>query len=468
MSFSLSDALRQYGVESGQIDPEEVILPAGEEEFTVITDETQSDLEEAVADLADDVEKLENQDNAAEKVVEAVESLEAYCGQVEALAAAGVPLNGLAAKFLAQGIAGSLEARGIPAAIFQGDVVSMHESFESNQLEDYTTEAEEKGQGVLARLVAMLRAAASAVATAIKEFFTTMGKSASAIKASGVKLKRVASGLKGEAKVKEISSGGFGMVVVGGKVDPKKALDDAHGIYTSGVLKVTKGIRDSLRPLITELSKGTVTGASLKAAGAAVNTSALAEQTIALPGGYSAVFKPGQGENFDRLSGATFGIKNPEKKEAPEKSPILSPAEIGAVGDSLVKVGTLMETARKEGDAVIAANEALISAASKVVGGMGRAIKDKVGLNKSETKEDDAAARQLLKMAKSAISANKGIIPTYVSYLGKLSKEAYRAAAASAGKYGGKAPAADAGAADAGKADDAKKDDAKKDDAKAE
>ena len=459
---SLSDALRNYGVESGQIEAEEAILPAGEGEITVITDDTQSELEEAVADLADDVEKLETQDNAAEKVVEAVESLEAYVGQIDALAAAGIPLNGLAAKFLAQGMADSLEARGIPAAIFQSEVISMHESFESNQLEDYTTEAEEKGEGLIARLVAMLKAAASAVATAFKEFFTTMGKSASAIKASGAKLKRVGGSLKGEAKVKEISTGGYGMLTVGGKVDPKAALQAANKTYTTGVLRVTKSIRDSMAPLVTALSSGAVTGAALKTAGAAVSGAGLNESSIDLPGGYKAVFKPGQGENWDKLQGATFGIKKPEKKEAPEKSPILTGAEISAIGDEMIKIGTLMESARKDADAVIATNQGLINAAGKVVGGTGRAIKDKVGLNKSETKEDDAAARQVLKMAKGAISANKGIIPAYVSYMANLAKEAYRCAASSAGKYGGKA------AAEGDKKEPEAKPDEKKDEGKTE
>lgn len=434
MSFSLNDALTQYGVESGEIELE-TTNPAGEEEITVITDDTQSDLEEAVSDLADKVERLEEKDDAAEKVVEAVESLESFVGQIDALIEAGTPLTAQAAKFYVQGIAASLEARKIPAAIFGADLIGMNESFESNTLEDYATEAEEKGTGVLAKLVNMLRAAAASVKAAIIQFFQSIGKSAQAIKLAGEKLKRVGAGLKGEPKVKELSAGSYRMITVGGSVAPTAALEAIIKCYKSDVTQITGQIRKSMEPLITAM--GNPTGAGIKAAGAALNASALADHKRPLPGGYEAVWKVGAGEGMDKLSGAKFGIKKGEGGGA-DKAPVLSPAEIVSLGAELIKVAAEMEAAKKDGDATIAANDKLVAAAGKVVGGAGRAVKDKVGLNKSETKSDDADARQVLKMAKAAMSANKNIVPEFVKYMGTAAKTAYAYGAASAGKYSSK------------------------------
>jgi hypothetical protein len=459
MSFtSLNDALFQYGVESGEIELE-VTHPAGEEEITVITDATQSDLEEAVEDMGEKVEKLQEHDANAEKVVEVVESLESYVGQVQAMSARGEKLGAQGAKFLIQAMTASMEGRGMPVQLFGSDMVIMSESFESNQLEDYSQEAEEKGEGLLSKFVKMLQAAASAIKTAIMEFFATIGKSAAAIKAAGAKLKRVGAAAKGTPKVKELSGGSYKTLVVGGKVAPAAALDALKKAYNNDVVKTSVAIMRALKPVTAALQSPTA--ASLKSAAGAVDTSSLNDHSGELPGGFKAVWKVGQGEGLSRLSGARFGITKPEKSQAPEKAEILTPSEIVALGGKLDEISTLMTSAKKDGDTVISANEQAVAAAAKAVGGIAARIKAKVTGSKSDAdKDDDHAARELLKTVKAIMSANKNIVPDFIRHVGTAAKEAYSFGAASAGKYGGKVEAAPD--ADAKPKDDDKKDDDKK------
>src|SRR5690606_21883358 len=178
MKTNLSNLLRELAVESGELvqDPHDPLL--GAEEITVVTDETKTELEEQVEDLAEKVEKIEQHNDAAEKLVEVTESLEAYVAQLHAMRSAGQPLNGPAARMYLMGITTAMEAREIPAELIAGDVMSMHHSFESGVLDDYTAEAEEKTGNWLQRVWAMLVSAVKAVKTAVVEFFTTMGKSA--------------------------------------------------------------------------------------------------------------------------------------------------------------------------------------------------------------------------------------------------------------------------------------------------
>lgn len=442
MSFDLSTALAQFAVESGEVTAEEVRLPAGEEEITVITDETQSTLEEAVSDLADDVERLEKKDDAAEKVVDAIESLESYVAQAQDMIAKGEHLNGRAASLWVQGVTSCMEARGIPAAIFETSVTAMAESFESAAQEDYSTEAEEKGEGLLRRLYNMLKSAVMAVATAIKEFFTTFGKSATAIQAAGAKLKRVAGGLKGTAKEGDLKGSSFATLAVGGSINASKALDDAKSGYVNGALKASKAIRAAFTPLVNAFN--TPTAASLKSTLSSLNTGALSGFTEELPGGYQAVLKMGEGEGAAKLSGAAFTVKKPDSKASVEKAPVLSPSDIGNLATKIIDLGKLMSQMATEGDATLAANDKLIKAAEKAI-----------GKEKAE-KEDAAAARELFKLAKGLISMNKGIVPTYGKYLGMVGKDAYRYGMACAGKYSSKEPKADkdAGAAGAEKKDE--------------
>lgn len=420
--MSLEQSLRDLALESGEIVPDESFV--GAEEITVITDETQSELEEAVAETAEEVDKLSTNDANAEKVIEAVESLESLSTQLTGLAAKGEKLSGAAVQFYISAVTASLEARSFPVEIFGNDVMGLQQSFESASVEDYTAEAEEKTGNILTRLYNMLATVVRAAVAAVKTFIASIGKSASAITAGGNKLKKIASGLKGAPKEGDILGGWVGALALNGSVNAVGALKKVEAAYTN-VSALTNKIQSGMSPLITALANPTPAGVTSAAAG--LNT-AFTATTIDLPGNAKATFTPGSGEGIAKLTGAKFSITK-EKGNVSKAAP-LSAAEIGALGSELVAVGTLLGKASADANKATANNEKVLAAADKAV---------------KASKDGDAAAigaaRDLIKQAQAAIKANKNIMPAFISYTLGVAKEAYRFGTASAGKYGAKVEA---------------------------
>lgn len=428
---SLAESLRQFAIESGEIanpiaeDPSLI----GAEEITIVTDNTQTELEEALEETSEKVEKMEDNGAGAEAIQEAVESLESYVGSLLADREAGLPLTGQGMKYFNMGLVASLEARGIPAEIYSAEVLALQTSFESASTDDYSTEAEAATQGMLARLWSMLRAAVTAVATAFKEFFTMMGKSATAIEAAGNKLKRVGAGLKGDAKEGKIKVGKGSRLGEGTAVDPVKALDALKSHYSSDVLGITKEIRGALGDLASVLKNPTA--ASLKSWEAGVADKAPASKTVVLPGAFSLKYVAGVGGGAASLSKANFSVVGSANANAAGEMTPLTPSEITALGGKLVDISKMMNAAMKDCDAVVRTNEDLLKAAD-------------AGVKKANGGDADsvAAARGALSAAKSAINANKGLIPAYIRHVGAAAKEAYGLGIASARKYGSKEAAA--------------------------
>lgn len=423
MSKSLHAALLQYGVESGEIEPEEVITPAGEEEITVITDETMSDLEEAVAELADDVEKVEDHENGAEKVIEAVESLEAYVVQFERLGEAGIAINTTAANFALQGIVASLEGRNIPAAVYSTEAFALQESFEADDKEaDKGPGLLGKGKALLTKLWNMLKAAAGAVKQAIIDFFSTMGKSAAAIKAGGEKLKRVGATIK-DSKTVSLKGGSYSALTVGGSVDPVKAMADVNSGYKTAVVDNITKLRIVVNPLVKALRNPTPGG--VKSAAEGIDVKSLASASASLPGGFVAHFTVGSGEGVAALTGTTFKIEKTKGGESAKDFNALSGGDIVKLGTAVVATADLMVKAKSDADAIIKSNDELLSAATTAI-------------NAAKDDEAQGAARELLKTATKLMSVTKGFVPTYVRYMATTAKVAYKAGMASASAHGKK------------------------------
>lgn len=427
---TFAEVMRSIALEAGEItnpiaeDPSLV----GAEEITIVTDNTQNELEEQLEDLSEKVEKLEDRGASAEVIQDTIESLESYVAAIHANREAGVALAGPAVQYLNMGMAASLEARGIPAEIFQAELTALQTSFESNAAEDYSTEAEAAAESMLKRLWNMLKAAVQQVTTAIREFFATIGQSATAIKASGERLKKVGGQLKGGLKddAGTIKLSGASYLGSGASVDPVKALSDLKTHYTQDVLGITKDIRGVLGDLQSVLTDPTAEKIAAWERG--IVTKAPDSKTVGLPGGYSIKYVAGQGGGLQGLSRAQFYVGKPSEKTATTMAP-LDKAAITALGGKIVEIGALMDAASKDGDAVIKANEALLKAAESAVA--------KGADGTPETKE---AARKALSAAKAAINANKSVIPSFVRHLGSAAKEAYSVGMQSARKHVG-APA---------------------------
>lgn len=430
--MSLSDILRQYAVESGELsaDDDTDHTQMGAEEITVITDETQTELEEAVEEMAETVEKLENNDASAEKLVEATESLESAVRDLRALRDNNIALNGPAVGFYLARVTTCLEAREIPAQIYGAEINSLQASFESNRFEDYSTEAEEKTEGVMKRMINMLVAAYRAFVQWLKDAYQTFGKSGAAIKASGAKLKRISGKLKGTAEG-ELKGKSYKDLLVGGNVDAVKAMNDINAAWKDDVLKLTQGLSGALKPLSTALAAGEP--GKLKAAAESAAAAIPAKKSFALPGGYTAEFAPGEGEGMSKFSGLKFEIKRKDAT-APEKVAPLSSSEISSLGTAVEQVGANMISISKSGGSAVTAFGELVSKAEAAFKKADKA-----------TPEELEAAREVVKATKAAMTAMKGIVPKYVAHMGNAAKVAYKFGMASAAKHKG-APKGEAGA----------------------
>lgn len=426
MTTAFMTAMMQISIESGEIPkPEEDYdhSGVGAEEIVVVTDETQTELEEAVADTAEKVEKMLENDTAAEKIVEAVDCLESIQVQLSTEAAAGRPLAGFAVPLLNQLIASSMEARQIPAGIFENAVMEIQQSFESNRFEDYTTEAEEKTEGLITKLLNMLKAAAKAVWTYISEFFTTIGRSGTAIKNGGTQIKRLAAKLTGELKKEELKASGYNLLNNGGSFNPAAAVNAVTAGYSTIALAAFGEITGLVKPWVNSVSlTPTVKTVNLQAMNGSVKTS-----EHDLPGGYKAALKPGAGEGIASVSGAKFTITGPEKKAGPEKTAPLTKGELEALGSALESLGSRLLESKKSGTVVLQAQKTLLDE----VDGKLKAIK-------GEDKEGAKKARAIVSEVSKALSAGKTIIPTYLDFASKVGKQGYNFGKASLGAYGKK------------------------------
>lgn len=429
MSMSLSQHLYQYAVEAGEINDDPSFI--GAEEVTVVTDDTETELGEAIQDMADSVEKIAEHNGSAEKMIDAVDSMESFVGQIQAMRANGQPLTEQGAQFFIQGVVASLEAREIPTQIFENEVMGLQHSFESGAVSDYSTEAEEQSEGILRRLYNMLKAAGAAALQALKDFFVTFGKSAKAIEQAGGVVQRIANGLKGEAEG-DLKGSSYKALVVGSDVDAVTALKMIRGGYKSGIDTIREGIKKSFNELSAAMNDPTP---------AKINSAAkelhIADGSIKLPGGVTATFKLGDGEGMNKVGGtstlaglfrkgaAAFSISKVDAS-APEKVKPASKEQIKEIGLQLVSLGQEMNAAMKAAAKEAEDYNKLTKAADKAV-----------TKTQGATKEEVALARDLIKCAQGAVKVSSSIIPTYTKYAGGVAKIAYAFAKASASKYKG-------------------------------
>lgn len=445
--MDLAQALMDYAVESGDVvKPVEIeqneLNTAGAQELTVVTDDTRTELEEALSDTADQCEKLNNANGAAEKLILAADSLESFMVQLDSFESRELPMNGMAAQMFLQSVAISLEARDIPKELFETDLMEAQASFEALAIghdgaANAVPEAKAKTGNILSRIWNVLKTAVMGAIERLTNWIATIGKSAGAVKASGAKLKGVGKGVTGEATGK-LKGSSYSKLVVGGKVNPTMALAAVETGYTQGLMAVTKDLRAVTTGLIAALGKGDA--GTIGAFARTIDTK-LHAVTHDLTGGYSIKFTPGEGGGFEGVLKAKFAINRGEAPKAGEDFTPLSGAEIVALGSKLESIGTLMEKISTDSNESVRQARAVIDSAKKAA--------DK-GDDKLEAKE----AQKLFSTAQALVKAVGTYAPEYVAFAGGIAKEAYSLGMASASKHkGGAATAATATA----KADDEKK-----------
>lgn len=458
--MDLNEYLNDLALESGVVTevsaPVNETVHAGADELTVVTDDIQTELEESLTTTGEAVAKLNTSDAAASKLVDAVESLESMMYQLESFESAGIPLDTMMSGFFMQNVALCLEARDFDQRLYADDIAAATASFEAAQLalpgpdskSDNTGEAKAKTGNIITRLWQMLKSAVAKGIERLTNWWNSVGKSASAVKASGQRLKEVAKKISGSPEGK-LKSGSFTKLTVGGKVSADHALQAVESGYTNGVLSVTKDFREVTTALIAALGKGD--SGAVGAFARSIDTKLHAhEQDIC--GGYKMSFRPGAGGGFDGLMKAKFSISRSDKPSAGEAELApLSAAEIAQLGARLESLGSMMEKISKDSHEAVNGAKGVLAAAEKAN-------------NKTDTKLENKEANQLFSTAQKLVSQTAQFGPAYVSIMGEIAKEAYKLGMQSAAKHkgGGAATGADKGATDKGDDKQAGKDPAGK------
>lgn len=223
--FSAESAVEEENVDQGQV---------GAEEILVVTDETTTELEEAIEQVAETVEGQEAVDESLNAAAGAVESLESAVASLVSARLNGERVTATAIRFWAQGIESSFEARGIPEEAYRELTQDFSESNESDNYSDYSTEAEEKAEGVFAKLWAMIKSAFARMRDFLARLVAWFSKSADAVESAGKKLLKAVEEKKGKKVDKDakVQASAYGELMVGSSFDPENAVDKADGVFT--------------------------------------------------------------------------------------------------------------------------------------------------------------------------------------------------------------------------------------------
>lgn len=157
--MSLSSILNNLAVESGAVMEDQEANP---EELTIVTDSTLTELDDVIAEMAEDVEKAAQGNDAAEKMIDVIESLESKVIMLRSMRDRGDNLNEMSAHQYANSVVVALESRGFPAALYQKDIADLKVSFESHSRYDYSVEAEDKTVSLGAKIKGMFARALDA------------------------------------------------------------------------------------------------------------------------------------------------------------------------------------------------------------------------------------------------------------------------------------------------------------------
>lgn len=397
--MSYSSILKNLAVESGAVIEEQQASP---EEITVATQQTVTELEECIADMADDVEKAASANNAAEKMTDVIESLESKIIMLRKMRDDGTNLSAASAKQFTNAVVTSLESRGFPAAIYRNDVDAMVVSFESDSRYDYSTEAEQKTESLVAKIKGMLSKALDTFIQWWKSMVSRVQGLNKSLSELGAVLVKRAKGIESNASTdRKIKTNGLYTIVKGkGDVDPAGAID-----VVKAAAKDVTGIESTLANALGNIAKAGVVGAGAEALEVVSKVSV--KTKIALPGGQEIAMDE---TGSYQLAGT--------KAESDGEAKALSGAEIALVGRKLIDLGLTLTISESDQKRLIGTLETSIDAVVKSLG----------------QKEASLSGRMLKEFNKglSVIRSGRAVLNKHAALVGK---QAYRFAAVSANAY---------------------------------
>lgn len=403
---NIAALLKQYSRESVEAG-EEGELPdnqVGAEEILVVTDETTTELEEAIEEIADAVNGKEESEAALDSVIEATESLESAIESIRSARLRGQRVNGVAMQIWTNGVVDSMEARHIPSEIFQSLQEEFGDSFEADSYTDYSAEAEEKGEGIMTKLWNMIKAAFATMRDWFTKFLAWFGKSTEAIEKAGVKLAAAAKAKKGQtASRKTIPGGSYGLLVNGSTVDARATVkqieDDIVASSAASIHLYTEAVAAA-----EKMEAPDVTLRLIKSAQSALKKISPSGKRT-LPNG---VVKTGKFE-LDANTGKvtnTVKVDMSKPKAFNSEVAVMSLSDIAALGDDLKALGA---KARAE--------------VTKVERSTGR--NPSVNISKTLTAEQTTAARKAARAITGVMKLGQNLTSETVSFNMPIAKKAY-------------------------------------------
>ena len=398
MQGSLSDILRGYAVEN-EMPTVHSQQNANPDDIPVVTDNTQSVLEEAVEDIADDVEELEGKTDAAEKLIDVVESMESKIVFLQNLRSAGKNLDGVAARTLAMGIAESMEARNIPVEWYKKEMERLAVSFESNAY-DYSAEAEGAATSIKDRVVTVLKNAYAAIVEFLKKLVDRFRGLGDSMGTAGDRLQKLGIDLEN----KDAPSG---VTLKGGTYE--ELFTNAGAFNPGEAFKASFNAIDkaydesSVR--IKFLKDKTLTGGGEK------------------PGALSIPLTDGMVIELD--ADGKMSTKQVKKPDAAKEVAVASVAMIKEMGKDLSAMSTVLHGIDKQNKDLIADLDQLVKKAQAQTAAMDK------GADKTQQVNSLGDVTRQLKVVQS-------LVPQSINHCAKVGKVAYRFALASAARYSAK------------------------------
>lgn len=382
----------------------------GAAKILVVTDETTTELEESIEELAASVNKKVEQENLIENVIEATESLESNLAFLERMEEAGQPLNGAALLAWHQGITASFEARKLDPADYMGELDAILTSFENNTEEDQTKSAKEVIKGSLSKLGGMASKAWEWLRQTVTLIATQVVTSSKKLKAAAENLKTAAGKIDSTEAKREINSSGYKELVTGGKVDPAAAV--AGAIKAVGT---TKGKIDTLSTSIDQAKAMLESGAPMEGIACPWSDG----ESVGFVGGAELKVSIKDGKFIKSSQSVKVTATAAEGDKAPGSTAPLSKAEIVSVADALVRLADATE-------------------------GAVNALKAKFDTNK-EFKASDKANKDTAKAIAGALAVVNSVSSQVNAKALSVGKKAYTYALQSAKMYGAAPKAAEGG-----------------------
>lgn len=361
------------------------------DKLVVETDEDLGELDKTLKGMAEDANGEIETQQAAEKVVKVVESMESRVAELTQLADSGKNLDATAFRFYMSGISHEMESREL--SIVMADEVASMEAAMGVDAYDYTTEAKEAAEGIGSKAVNMFKSAIKRFLKFLKAQAARLVAMFGSIDKLGQKL-IVASEKMSGVPEGTIENKKFANLVVGSKIDP---------------IALLKGLEQALAK---------VDANDEKMASYLVETAKKAGGIAGGTGGLEVADKVDivSALELELNESGNYAIKDERKVGEKVGTEPLGKAEVKSLGNDLVGIGHdikllegKMETRAKE-------LEAVVTAELQMKGSEGDVSKGMAEVNKS------------MKALNSGMSA-------LLQFTGKAAKDAYRFGMASVNSH---------------------------------